>query len=338
MEDSSFFGRWFPEGSFRQYLAAAVSAGAALALQIVFPKLVDEFDPYTTLFVATAFSVWYAGMRPSLLTASLGWLGTKCLFIPPLYSLRIATREERTSAMAYSLVSLAIILFGGLSRTAMKKQREVQRRLLTNQKDLERRIRQRTSLLGASNDRLRDLTAQLLKVRDQEQRRIARHLHDSTGQTILVLTMNLRRLEREAQGLSTSVVQTAAESASLAKEISDSVRTVSYLLHPPLLDKVGLKSALAWYAGGFEDRSGIKVHLEIPSDLERQPLDLEIAVFRIVQECLTNIHRHSASTTANIRLFQFAGGLALEVRDAGRGEYRARCWPGSLPLGYRGWA
>jgi two-component system NarL family sensor kinase len=105
----------------------------------------------------------------------------------------------------------------------------------------------------------------------------------------------------------------------LAKEVSDSVRTVSYLLHPPLLDEAGLTSALTWYAEGFEERSGIKVHLEMPSDFERQSCDLETAVFRIVQECLTNIHRHSASPTADIRICQFAGGLALEVADTGRG-------------------
>jgi signal transduction histidine kinase len=158
-----------------------------------------------------------------------------------------------------------------------------------------------------------------LKVRDEEQRRIARHLHDSTGQTLAVLTMNLHRLEREAQKLSASVAKTAAESAALAKEVSDSVRTVSYLLHPPLLDETGLKSALVWYAEGFEERSGIKVHLEMASDLERQPSDLETAVFRLVQECLTNVHRHSESLTADIRIYQFSGGLALEVTDAGRG-------------------
>ena len=131
--------------------------------------------------------------------------------------------------------------------------------------------------------------------------------------------MNLHRLETEAHTLSASVAKTAAESAALAQEVSDSVRTVSYLLHPPLLDEAGLESALAWYAKGFEERSGIKVHLEMPSDFERQSSDLETAVFRIVQECLTNIHRHSASPTAEIRICQFAGGLALEVNDTGRG-------------------
>jgi len=311
-----------------------------VASRSLFTQFVADSHPYTTFFIATAFSVWYAGFLPSLLTATAGWLGAKFFFVSPLYSLKIATIEERNRTIAYFLISLAIILFGELSRRTITKLRKSQARLLTTQEELEERIRQRTALLESTNESLRDLSAQLLKVRDEEQRRIARHLHDSTGQTLAVLTMNLHRLEREAQELSVSLARTAAESAALAKEVSDNVRTVSYLLHPPLLDEVGLKSALAWYAEGFEQRSGIKVHLEMPSDLERQPSDLETAIFRIVQECLTNIHRHSESPTADIRVCQFAGGLALEVKDTGRGisaEMLAKISSVGLPgVGLRG--
>jgi signal transduction histidine kinase len=340
MEAPNLLFGGFRENRLRRYLAAVLAAGVALALGGLLAQFVSDFHPYTTLFVATAFAAWYAGLWPSVFTATAGWLGAKFFFIAPLYSLRITTREERNSTVAYFLISLAIILFGDLSWRTITKQRGVQTRLLTIQEELEERIRQRTSLLEATNENLRDLSARLLKVRDEEQRRIARHLHDSTGQTLAVLTMKLNRLEREAQKLSADVAKTAAESAALAKEVSDSVRTVSYLLHPPLLDEAGLKSALAWYAEGFEERSGIKVHLEMPSDFERQPCDLETAVFRIVQECLTNIHRHSGSTTADIRICQFAGGLALEVKDTGRGisaETLAKISSVGLPgVGLRG--
>jgi signal transduction histidine kinase len=319
MEAPTLLVRGFRGNTLRQYLAAVLSAGVALALRGLLDRFVADSHPYTTLFIATAFSVWYAGLWPSLLTASAGWLGAKWFFVAPLYSLRITTREERHSTFAYFLISLAVILFGDLSRRTIAKQRGVQVRLLTIQEELEGRIRQRTALLEVTNESLRDLSAQLLRVRDEEQRKLARHLHDSTGQTLAALTMNLARLEREALKLSVSVAKTAAESAGLAREVSDSVRTVSYLLHPPLLDEAGLKSALAWYAEGFEQRSGIKVHLEMPADFERQSSDLETAVFRIVQECLTNIHRHSESSTAEIRICQFAGGLAMEVKDTGRG-------------------
>jgi signal transduction histidine kinase len=319
MEPARAYLRGSRADPLRPYLAAVLAAGVALALRGLLAQFVVDSHPYTTCFVATAFSVWYAGLGPSLFTATAGWLGARCFFIAPLYTLRIATTEERNSAIAYSLISLAIILFGDLSRRTINKQHKTQRHLLRIQGELEERIRQRTALLELTNKDLRDLSAQLLNVRDDEQRRLARHLHDTTGQTLAVLTMSLHCLEREAQKLSASIAKTAAESAALAKEVSDSVRTVSYLLHPPLLDEAGLKSALAWYVDGFDARSGIKVHLEMPADFQRQPSDLETAVFRIVQECLTNIHRHSGSLTAHIRIYQFAGGLALEIQDTGRG-------------------
>lgn len=319
MEAPSLLLRGVRKNNLRHYLAAVLAAGAALALRGLLSQFVTDSHPYTILYVATAFSVWYAGLLPSLSTAGAGWLGAKLFFAAPLYSLRITSRQERSSTIAYCLISLAIIFFGDLSRRTIARQRRAQAGLLTIREQLEERILQRTALLEVTNESLRDLSARLLKVRDEEQRRIARHLHDSTGQTLAALMMNLARLERETHKLSASVAATAAESASLAKEVSDNVRTVSYLLHPPLLDEAGLKSALAWYAEGFEERSGIKVRLEMPSDFERQPADLETAVFRIVQECLTNIHRHSESPTADIRLYQFAGGLALEVEDTGRG-------------------
>ncbi len=340
MKAPSLLFRGFREINLRQYLAAILAAGVALGLRGLLTQFVADSHPYTIVFIATAFSVWYAGLWPSVFGASAGWLGAKFFFIPPFYSLRITTREERNSAIGYVLISLAIILFGDLSRRTIAKQRGIQARLLTIQEQLEERIRQRTALLEVNNESLRDLSARLLQVRDEEQRKIARHLHDSTGQTLALLTMNLHRLETEAHKLSASIAKTAAESAALAKEVSDSVRTVSYLLHPPLLDEAGLKSALTWYAEGFEERSGIKVHLEMPSGFERQPCDLETAVFRIVQECLTNVHRHSESPTADIRICQFAGGLALEVKDAGQGipaETLARISSVGLPgVGLRG--
>ena len=254
-----------------------------------------------------------------MLTAAVGWLGAKCLFVPLLYSLRIATREERNSAIAYFLISFATILFGGLSQRTITKQRRAQARLLTVQEELEERIRQRTVLLEVTNESLRHLSARLLKVRDEEQRRLARHLHDSTGQTLAVLAMNLHRLEGEARKLSAGLAKTRPKARHWLKKFQTACAPFPIFFTPGLLDEAGLKSALAWHAEGFEERSGIKVHLEMPSDFERQPSDLETAVFRIVQECLTNIHRHSASPTADIRICQFAGGLALEVQDTGKG-------------------
>jgi signal transduction histidine kinase len=110
-----------------------------------------------------------------------------------------------------------------------------------------------------------------------------------------------------------------AENAAIVKQISTELRTLSYLLHPPLLDEVGLESALRWYVEGFAQRSNIRVHLELPKGLGRFSNEMEIAIFRVVQECLTNIHRHSGSATAAIKLRESSGDVVLEITDEGKG-------------------
>jgi len=112
---------------------------------------------------------------------------------------------------------------------------------------------------------------------------------------------------------------TVADSASLVQEMSNDIRTMSYLLHPPMLDEMGLGAALRWYVDGFSERSKIAVQLECSQDLGRLSREVETAVFRLVQECLTNIHRHSGSPTAGIRISRQDSHLRLEVRDEGRG-------------------
>ena len=131
--------------------------------------------------------------------------------------------------------------------------------------------------------------------------------------------MLLARLNRTSDRLSGDERSALAESLSLADQSMSQIRTLSYLLHPPFLDETGLLSALRWYAAGFAERSGIKVDLEVPESFERMPLDVETALFRIVQESLINIHRHSGSQTARIRLRSDAETLVLEIEDLGHG-------------------
>jgi signal transduction histidine kinase len=123
----------------------------------------------------------------------------------------------------------------------------------------------------------------------------------------------------EAHKLSPNTAKCVAENAELVEEVSREIRTISHLLHPPLLDEAGLASALRWYTDGFAERSKIKVDLEIPSDFGRLPKDMELAIFRIIQECLTNIHRHSGSVTAAIRIHQQGPRLLVQVQDHGKG-------------------
>lgn len=191
-----------------------------------------------------------------------------------------------------------------------------------------------------AEENLRVLSGELLHLQDQERRRIARELHDSAGQLLAALSMNLDILRADASFLTPHALNVVRESLSLVHELSRELRTISHLLHPPLLDEVGLASGLRSYLEGFVERSGIRVELDLPENLGRLPQDQETAVFRVVQECLTNIHRHSESVTAHIRIERTANGMTVEVQDSGKGippEKRLAMESGGTPgVGIRG--
>jgi signal transduction histidine kinase len=197
-----------------------------------------------------------------------------------------------------------------------------------------------TQQLHEANHSLRDLTARLLQIRDEERRRIARELHDSIGQMLAAQGMYLSSVAAESKHLSPTAAKALKDSTTLIDDMSRELRTISYLLHPPLLDEAGLASAIQWFADGFAERSKIRVNLELTPDLGRLSDELEIAIFRIVQECLTNIYRHSGSPSATIRLALSPEGITLEVKDEGRGippEKRTKAASGRLPgVGIRG--
>jgi signal transduction histidine kinase len=165
----------------------------------------------------------------------------------------------------------------------------------------------------------RELSARLLKLQDEERRHIARELHDGVGQLLAAMSMYASRLEEEKSNLSPEAARCVEENAKLTEQVSSDIRTMSYLFHPPLLDEMGLESALKWYIDGFAERSKIAAKLEVPTDGERLPQDYELCLFRIAQECLTNIHRHSGSSTALVKLLRSDGEIRLEVSDDGRG-------------------
>jgi PAS domain S-box-containing protein len=169
-----------------------------------------------------------------------------------------------------------------------------------------------------------EFASRLQNVQDEERKRLARELHDSVGQTLAALSMNLGIVQAQAHKLDSFGARAVSENAVLVEQVSREIRTISHLLHPPLLEVAGLASALRWYVDGFSERSSIKVDLEIPSDFGRLPDELEIAIFRIIQECLTNIHRHSGSTTATIRLHQAGDRLTVQVQDSGKGIPREK--------------
>jgi PAS domain S-box-containing protein len=184
--------------------------------------------------------------------------------------------------------------------------------------------------------RLRALTGRLMRAQDDERRRIAQMLHETTAQDLAALKMQLASLSRTTADLSDVERAAIAETIELAEQSMTGVRTLSYLLHPPFLDESGLTSALRWYAEGFARRSGIPVEVDLPATFQRLPQDVETALFRVVQEGLINIHRHAESASAAIRLRAGGGRLVLEIADRGRGippEVIAQLSSGGAALG-----
>jgi len=173
--------------------------------------------------------------------------------------------------------------------------------------------------LRVTETSLRQLSARLLQLQDEERRRIARDLHDVTGQKIAVLSMSLDRLARLTEQRKPEAKETIKESRDLVSQIGEEIRTLSYLLHPPLLDECGLASAVHWYAEGFQKRSAIKLEVEVDADLPRLPSEAETTLFRVVQESLTNVHRYSGSPAAKIRISKNSGEVQLEIIDYGHG-------------------
>ncbi len=178
---------------------------------------------------------------------------------------------------------------------------------------------QEISALKQAENRVRGLSGRLLQLRDEERRRLARDLHDSLGQNLTAVKMNISYVGRDAASMDERRRNALAESMELIDSCLKEVRTISHLLHPPMLDEVGLVPAIRWYATGFSQRSGIDVELDLPDKLRRLPTDVETAVFRVVQESLTNVHRHSGSPTAVISLEVEPDRIHLQVIDRGRG-------------------
>ena len=195
-----------------------------------------------------------------------------------------------------------------------EEQRRIARELAYS--ELEKQVQERTAALEQSNQQLRQLSARLIRSQDDERRRIARELHDSAGQYLGAVSIALEMARREQD----SATRKMEEASEMAKGCVGEIRTISHLLHPPLLEELGLASAAQWYVEGFAARSGIQVQVEIPKELERLGDDVELVLFRILQEALTNIHRHSGSKTASIRIGADGQRAWLDVRDQGKGN------------------
>ena len=179
-------------------------------------------------------------------------------------------------------------------------------------------LRQSPSQLESLVVQLQNLSQRLLRVQDEERRRVARDLHDSTGQTLTALKISVAILQRKLEN-DPGTRQDLCEIALLADQALQEIRTTSYLLHPPMLDEAGFTSAAQWYVEGFAQRSGMRVRMDFAPEVERLPDTIETALFRVLQESLTNVHRHSGRSEVDVCFQREAQAVILEVRDYGRG-------------------
>jgi signal transduction histidine kinase len=215
-----------------------------------------------------------------------------------------AANRRRTSAVLAlgSLFAVGVVLWG-----AVALHRDVARR------------NQMEAALRSSEDALRDLSGRIMRLQDDERRRWARELHDGTSQTLTAIQLRVATLQLTLAPDNERTQASLAELSALIERCSREIRTLSHLLHPPLLEHTGIASAIRWYAEGFTERSGIKVDVQTADDWPRLDPESETALFRVTQEALTNIHRHSGGTTATIKAAVQDGRVVLEIIDDGRG-------------------
>src|SRR6266849_6629896 len=313
------------------YVIAFLATVAALFIRSALNPFLGNYVPYVTLFPALAFCAWYCGVGPSILSVTLSLFGVRYWVIPSV--------EPSNSNMVQSIGMLVFLLASGVVVYMGEARRRENERMRREQRSLEERVQERTAALDSANQDLRALSARLLQLQDEERRRFARELHDSVGQSLVGLTLNLSAVRTDIERLA-KTANALSESEAIVQEMSKEVRTISYLLHPPMLDEAGLASALRWYVEGFTQRSKIQVEAEFPDDFGRLSQELETAVFRVVQECLTNIHRHSGSRTAKVSIARFNGLVLVEVADRGKGiAPEKRCEmgaAGTLGVGLQG--
>ncbi|MGC1225290.1 MAG: sensor histidine kinase [Candidatus Sulfotelmatobacter sp.] len=325
----------------RRYGLAILAAIVALLLRELLTPFLGENNPYHTVWAAVVFSAWYCGLGPSILTALLSVVGIWYWFLPPVRSFALEDpRRDIFGMIGFLFFSGLIIALGETNRRSLSRRQSVEDQLQQAHDELERKVQERTIELNVANDSLRELSGRLQQLRDDERRHIARELHDSVGQLLAALGMNFDAILMQSRNLDPATVRALGDSRLMVEQISSEIRTISHLLHPPLLDAAGLASALRWYVDGFSERSKIKVDLHIPEEIGRLSDELEIAIFRMVQECLTNIHRHSGSASATIRLFKENQRVRVEVQDAGKGispeQNLALRTSGRTGVGFRG--
>lgn len=330
----------------KRYTLALIMAAAAILLRWLLDPVLGHVAFYVTVYIAVAFCAIVCGSFPAIVSGVLGFAGIFYWFVDPRHSLLVTRPAEIHGIVGAFLVCTVLIALGQANRrkqlqlnasisalTAEASERKrAQYDLRQAHDELELRVQARTRELSQAMARLeseisvrqqaeqhlRHLSVRLMTLQDEERRRIARDLHDTAGQTLAAMKMSIA-LIRQA-GTPTPALQPLIDDLNaLADEALREIRTASYLLHPPLLDEAGVASAARWFVDGFARRSGIQLLCEIQEGMPRPPRECELVLFRVLQESLTNVHRHSGATRASIRLNLDSDQFRLEISDNGRG-------------------
>jgi signal transduction histidine kinase len=300
----------------RPAASVALRYGLALVSLTIAQGLAHTFlhfhlpQPLTAFALcAIAITFRYGGTMPGIFAALLSALIRSYVFEPEI---------STGSRLCYDLVFL---IFAMLMIHFTRERKELEGRVAERTAELTRAnegLKLEIAERNRAEEELRRLSGQLLHLQDEERRKIARDLHDSTGQNLVALATMLGQLRDSVLSGERKSRTLLSECKALADECIREIRTLSYELHPPALDEAGLEDAIRDYVTGFTNRSGIRVELELPPGLGRMARDLELALFRVVQEALTNIQRHSGSQHAKIRIDRNSH-LTLEISDLGRG-------------------
>ena len=346
-----------------RFTVAVATAVLAVLLRGLLDPVLGHVAFYVTLYMAVAFNAVVCGAAPAALSSLVGFLGIFYWFVDPRHSLLVVRPSEIHGVVGSVLVCLVLITLGATNRrkrleldqtvralTMEGAQRQrVEQELRQAHDELEQRVEERTIALSQAlhrleseadmrtqrEEQLRQLSVRLMTMQDEERRRIARELHDSAGQTMAAVKMAVASLKLSEP--TNALLSRQVESVNaLVDDALREIRTTSYLLHPPLLDEIGIASAARWFVEGFAQRSGIQVTCDIAQGIERPTRDCELVLFRVLQESLTNVHRHAGASIASVRLWLDTDHLHLAVADNGSGISKERLTHLSFTAGSTG--